>query len=215
MARLIPPGNENSCAFRNQVRNSVKEMNMKIMHLSALSAIAIALLSLSGAAQAGGLCSNATLKGPYGFSAQGEVLGLLDATGTLLPFATPSVLNDVAIVTFDGMGNFTRTDFGNMNGVPKGGQTAFNPNQTGTYTVNPDCTGTMQIKYTAGPVPSGVVLDLEMVVADDGTVVKAIIAKETVPAAGPTANGTTCSSNCQLGVQVSFEGKKVLVYGFR
>ncbi|ANB71685.1 hypothetical protein AYM40_06685 [Paraburkholderia phytofirmans OLGA172] len=102
-----------------------------------------------------------------------------------------------------------------MNGVPKGGQTAFNPNQSGSYAVNADCTGTMQITYTGGPVPAGVVLDLEMVVADDGTVVKAIIATETVPSAGPTADGTTCSSNCQLGVQVSFEGKKVLVYGFR
>ena len=54
---------------------------MKIKHLSILSATAVALLSLSGAAQAGGpggLCSNATLKGPFGFSAQGEVLGLLD-----------------------------------------------------------------------------------------------------------------------------------------
>jgi len=187
---------------------------MKIKHLSILSATAVVLVSLSGAAQAGGLCSNATLKGPYGFSAQGEVLGWLEGT-TLHPFTTPSILNDVAIVTFDGSGRFTRTDFGNMNGVPKGGQTAFNPNQSGTYKVNDDCTGTMQITYTAGPVPAGVVLDLEMVVADDGTVVKAIIATETVPSAGPTADGTTCSSNCQLGVQVSFEGKKVLVYGFR
>jgi hypothetical protein len=191
-------------------------MNMKIKHLSVLSATAIALLSLSGAAQAGGLCSDATLKGSYGFSAQGEVLGLLDpTTGKLHPFTTPSILNDVAIVTFDGAGHFARTDFGNMNGVPKGGQTVFNPNQSGTYTVNADCTGTMQIMYTGGPVPAGVVLDLEMVVADDGTPVKAIIATETVPSAGPTADGTTCSSNCQLGVQVNFEGKKVLIYGFR
>ncbi len=181
---------------------------MKIKHLSILSATAVALLSLSGAAQAGGLCSNATLKGPYGFSAQGEVLGLLDGT-TLHPFTTPSILNDVAIVTFDGGGHFARTDFGNMNGVPKGGQTAFNPNQSGSYKVNADCTGTMQITYTGGPVPAGVVLDLEMVVVDDGTLVKAIIAKETVPSAGPAADGTTCSSNCELGVQVNFEGKKV------
>ena len=191
---------------------------MKIKHLSVLSATAVALLSLSGAAQAAGLCSSATLKGPYGFSAQGEVLGLLEATTTgkvLHPFTTPSILNDVALVTFDGAGHFARTDFGNMNGVPKGGQTAFNPNQSGTYTVNADCTGTMQITYTGGPVPAGVVLDLQMVVADDGTVVKAIIATETVPSAGPAADGTTCSSNCELGVQVSFEGKKVLVYGFR
>jgi hypothetical protein len=40
---------------------------MKIKHLGILSAATVALLSLSGAAQAGGLCSNATLKGPFGF----------------------------------------------------------------------------------------------------------------------------------------------------
>jgi hypothetical protein len=45
---------------------------MKIRHSSILSVTAVALLSLSDAAQAGdhdghgGLCSNATLKGPFG-----------------------------------------------------------------------------------------------------------------------------------------------------
>lgn len=177
---------------------------------SVLSIMAVVLFSLGGAAHAGGLCSNATLRGPYGFSAHGEVLGLLDASNTLHPFATPAILDDVSIFTFDGRGNFARTDFGNIGGVPKGGQTAFNPNQNGTYTVNSDCTGSMQLVYS-----TGVVLGLEMVVADDGTLVKAIISTELVPTATPTIDGTTCPPNCTEGVQVSLEGKKVLVYGFR
>ena len=76
---------------------------MKIWHSSILSATAIALLALSGAAQAGGgggggghsnngLCSTATLKGPFGFIGHGEILGLLDSTNTLHPFATPLIL---------------------------------------------------------------------------------------------------------------------------
>ena len=89
---------------------------MKIKHLSILSATAVALLSLSGAAQAGdrgdrgdhgdhgGLCSNATLKGPYEFIGHGEILGLKAADGTLHPYAAPSILDDVALVTFDGSG---------------------------------------------------------------------------------------------------------------
>ncbi|MFM0125666.1 hypothetical protein P0D73_43670, partial [Paraburkholderia sp. RL18-101-BIB-B] len=113
-------------------------------HLSILSAIAAALLSLSAAAQAGdrgdhgdhgGLCSNATLKGPFEFIGHGEILGLKAADGTLHPYAAPSILDDVALVTFDGRGTFQRTDFGMIGGLPKGGQTTFNPNQMGTYTV--------------------------------------------------------------------------------
>jgi hypothetical protein len=149
-------------------------MTMKIKQLSILTATAVALLSLSGAAQAGGpggLCSNATLKGPYGFTGHGEILGLIGTDNMVHVFASPSILDDVALVTFDAMGNFLRTDFGVIGG-PKGGQTTFNPNQSGTYTVNSDCTGTMKIVYTAGgPVPAGVETDLNIVVAADGTLI--------------------------------------------
>jgi len=175
---------------------------MKSKHLTVLSA-AVAVLSLSGEVQAASMCSSETLKGAYAFSGQGEVLGLLEADG-LHPFATPSLLNDVAIVTFDGVGHFARTDFGNTNGAPRSSD--FNPDQSGAYTVNPDCTGTMTIKYT-----SGVELDLRTVVAADGTVVKALIATETVPGSAPAKDGTPCGTSCRLAVQVSFEGKKVFV----
>jgi hypothetical protein len=194
-------------------------MTMKIKHLSILSATTVALLSLSGAAQAGGpggFCSNATLKGPYGFSGHGEILGLIGADNMVHAFASPSILDDVALVTFDGMGNFLRTDFGVIGGLPKGGQTTFNPNQSGTYTVNSDCTGTMKIVYTAGgPVPAGVETDLNIVVAADGTLIESVVYRA-VTVSGQSADGVVkCPPNCEQGVQESFEGKKVLVYGFR
>jgi hypothetical protein len=59
------------------------------------------------------------------------------------------------------------------------------------------------------------VLGLEFVVDDDGSAVRAIISTETVPSAGPTPDNTTCPPSCAEGVQVSLEGKKVVVYGFR
>src|ERR1700710_2459512 len=131
-------------------------MTMKIKHLSILSVTAVALLSLSGAAQAGAVCSNATLKGPFGFIGHGEILGLIGADGKVHPYAATSILDDVALVTFDGIGHFSRTDFGVIGGLPKGGLTTFNPVQSGTYTVNPDCTGVMKIVYEAGgAVPAG------------------------------------------------------------
>ncbi|WP_069262220.1 hypothetical protein [Paraburkholderia nodosa] len=190
---------------------------MKIKHSSILSATAFALLSLSGVAQADGrLCSNATLRGAYGFHGHGEILGLLDSNNKLHPFASPSTLDDVAIVTFDGSGKFSRTDFGMINGLPKGGQTAFNPYQSGTYTVNSDCTGIMKQVYgSGGPVLAGVETDLQIVVSDDGTLIESVVYRAYSPASGPTADGTTCPPNCEQGVQEQFEGKKVLVYGFR
>ena len=192
---------------------------MKIKHLSILSATAVALLSLSGAAQAGGpggACSNATLKGAFGFIGHGEILGLIGADGKVHPYAAPSILDDVALVTFDGAGNFSRTDFGVIGGLPKGGQTTFNPNQTGAYTVNADCTGTMKVVYTAGGgVPAGVETDLNIVVAADGTLIESVVYRA-VTVSGTSADGVvTCPSYCEQGVQESFEGKKVLVYGFR
>ncbi|MFM0277069.1 hypothetical protein SAMN05444172_5173 [Burkholderia sp. GAS332] len=194
---------------------------MKIKHLSMLSATAVALLSLSGAAQAGGpggpggLCSNATLKGPYGFTGHGEILGLIGPDNLVHAFASPSILDDVALVTFDGAGHFSRTDFGLIGGLPKGGQTTFNPNQTGTYAVNADCTGTMQIVYTAGgPVPAGVEVDLQIVVADDGTLIESVASKG-ITASGATPDGITCPPYCEQAAQERFEGKKVVVYGFR
>jgi hypothetical protein len=211
-----------------------KEMMMKIKQSSMLSAAAVALLLFSGAAQADGpfgrdghdghdgrggsrgLCSNATLRGPYAFIGHGEILGLIGPDNKVHPYASTSILDDVALVTFDGTGGFTRTDFGVIAGLPKGGQPTFNPNQNGTYTVNSDCTGTMKIVYTAGgAVPAGVETDLNIVVATDGTLVESVVYRA-VTVSGESGDGMVkCPPNCEQGVQESFEGKKVLVYGFR
>ncbi|WP_243468946.1 hypothetical protein [Paraburkholderia sp. PGU19] len=187
-----------------------------------MSATAVALLLLSGAAQAGdhdshgGLCSNATLKGAFEFIGHGVILGLIGDDGKVHPYASPSILDDVALVTFDGAGTFQRTDFGMIGGLPKGGKTTFNPNQQGSYTVNPDCTGTMTVVYTAGgAVPAGVETDLNIVVASDGTLVESVVYRA-VTVSGSSGNGdVTCPKNCEQGVQEYFEGRKILVFGFR
>ncbi|MFM0015666.1 hypothetical protein PQR46_14660 [Paraburkholderia sediminicola] len=92
-------------------------MNSK--RISVLLATAMALLALSGAANAAERCSLATLNGAYGFSAQGHLIGLLDSAGGVYPFVTHQLLNDVALVTFDGSGHFTRIDTGTVGGAPK------------------------------------------------------------------------------------------------
>jgi hypothetical protein len=196
-------------------------MTVKTKHSTIASAAAVALLSLSSAAHAdgdhdGGHCSNATLRGAFGFIGHGTILGLIGDDGTVHPYATPSILDDVALVTFDGVGHFTRTDFGVIGGLPKGGHTTFNPYQMGAYTVHHDCTGSMKIIYTAGgAVPAGVETDLNIVVASDGTLIESVVYRA-VTVAGSSADGAIkCPPNCQQGVQESFEGKKVSVFGFR
>jgi hypothetical protein len=188
---------------------------MKITQMRTASVTAVVLLSLSGTVQAGGLCSNASLRGPYGFTGHGQILGLYGADNKVHDFAAPSTLVDVAMVTFDGAGHFSRTDFGMINGMPKGGQTAFNSDQSGTYSVNPDCTGTMSIVYSAGPVPAGTETDLQMVISDDATLIESVVYKAIATSGGPTPDGVVCPPYCEQGVEESFEGKKVLIYGFR
>ncbi|MDR5760956.1 hypothetical protein [Caballeronia sp. LZ035] len=188
---------------------------MNIRHAGIVSAMALALLSSSEIGQAHDRCSNASLHGPYSFIGHGVILGLKTADGVLHPYASPSILDDVALVTFDGNGSFQRTDFGVIGGLPKGGSTSFNPAQHGLYTVNDDCTGTMQIFYDAGgSVPAGVETDLNIVVAADGNLVESVVYKA-VTVSGTTLDKTTCPSNCEQGVQEYFEGRKVATSGFR
>jgi hypothetical protein len=101
-----------------------------------------------------GHCSNRTLFSEYGCSTQGVLLNIPG----LPPEAT---FVGVTTSTFDGKGNFTGTEHVVVNGSP------FNPGFTtnsGTYSVNPDCTGTAVLNTPNSPVP----LNLFFVIVDDG-----------------------------------------------
>jgi len=87
-------------------------------------------------------CSNATLKGAYGFY----------SSGTVLPNRTRRVT--VAREVYDGNGYFSNTFTVNDNGA------VSHNNGSGTYNVNPDCTGT--IFTTLGLLQ----LRLDFVIAD-------------------------------------------------
>jgi hypothetical protein len=98
---------------------------------------AIALPALSGTVRAGGpndhfVCSNATLRGDYAFS----VLTVVGAPGE------PNVV--VGLGTFDGKGGFSQIDYPGDSGLAD-----FRTGQTGTYDVNPNCTGFMTINLGA------------------------------------------------------------------
>ena len=99
----------------------------------------------SGAHGHGKGCSLATMKGQHGYSYSGTVIGMG-------PIAT------AGLISFDGVGNLAAEYVVSVNGnIIRG---AF----TGIYTVNPDCTGTVQLRL---PV-LGLELNGSFVIVNDG-----------------------------------------------
>ena len=76
-------------------------------------------------------CSDRTIAGDYGFVAEGV---LLPAPGVSLQFRSTGVAH------FDGKGNLTWVEHTIIDGVLQ--QPGFGTTATGTYSVDPDCTGT-------------------------------------------------------------------------
>jgi len=98
-------------------------------------------------------CSNRTLRGNFGSAIDGTIF---------LPSPAPSLLvRGVARQHFDGHGNLSQVDFVTLNGASASSD--WRPG-TGTYEVNADCTGTMEINFEDGS-PS---LHLRLIVVDGG-----------------------------------------------
>lgn len=106
---------------------SVLKLSMVATHImivfGLLAVGATAVAQSKNESNIGGRCSNRTLKGSYGELLNGTILGYG-------PFTV------VGVATFDGDGNWSRVETSNVNGQ------VFPETLTGTYTVNPDCSGT-------------------------------------------------------------------------
>lgn len=102
-------------------------------------------------------CSNRTLRGSYAFA----------INGTIIAGPNRLVLRALAMTEFDGSGNLTQVDFSTIDGVPTG--TDWRP-AVGSYEVDANCTGTMQIIPSVGPT-----LNLKLVVADHGRTVHNVV----------------------------------------
>jgi hypothetical protein len=88
-------------------------------------------------------CSNRTLFGDYGGLIEGTILGPNLALRTLI------------MAHFDGEGDLTDVDHVVLNGVPPAEE--WRPG-TGTYTINPDCTGSAVFNIGNAPIPVHFVL---------------------------------------------------------
>jgi hypothetical protein len=132
---------------------NLKERIMNCYTMAKTSTIAVAavlVLALSPSAKADDKgCTNATLKGTFAHTARGFVIA---------PPAIAGPLAGAGIDTFDGKGGVTTSATVSLNGniVPV--------IATGTYKVNPDCTGTYTNPGTT----------LFLVIADSGNEIHAI-----------------------------------------
>lgn len=131
--------------------------------LSTLALAASSILPTHAAA-----CSNSTIKGTYAFTIHGTIF---------LPNGSTLLIDGVAKETFDGKGNETQVDAVATNGILPPG---WRPG-SGTYSVNPDCTGTQTIVVEGLPD-----LHLQFIVAQSGNTIHQVVID---PGIATTAEG--------------------------
>jgi hypothetical protein len=112
-------------------------------------------------------CSNRTLRGSYAFNID----------GTILAGPNRLLLRGLAMTQFDGRGHLSQVDFTTINGAPTGTDWRSG---SGSYELNADCTGTMEIVQSDGS-PT---LRLRLVVADHGRTIHNIVEGSSTGATG-------------------------------
>jgi hypothetical protein len=132
--------------------------------LTTLAVLALALTAGPTARAANRECSNATLSGTYSDQDTGYIIGVG-------PFA------GVNLDSFDGKGHITISGMSSLNGDVSPGV------ETGTYTVNPDCTGTYTVEGGGLTIDAFFVIDqdgneLKIVITDPGNVIDCVARKQ-------------------------------------
>src|SRR5581483_12364845 len=156
-------------------------MNKQLLKISTLATPAMIICGLlaSGvpamAESEDGSCSNRTLSGDYGFTIEGVVFAI---PGVTLPPGTALPLRGVAMTNFDGKGNLTQVDHVLVGGAPPPKE--WTPG-SGTYTVNPNCTGTAVINIPGNPLSPA---KLHFVVVRQGREIHTVVEANAVSSVG-------------------------------
>ena len=164
----------------------------------------LTLLTLCGTASAweNHGCTDATLYGDYAFTVSGEIF---------LPTGASILRQGVALTQFDGAGHLTQLDMvlSSPNatvvpGAPVDSGTGFHDQETGTYTVYADCTGTFSVQFppnvsSAGTVP-GAKLTTLFVLSNHGLNIETIVTSITPPGAPGPVPALIHSEGRKLGL---------------
>jgi len=143
--------------------------NAKRFTMALLTAVALWVAPASKATDKG--CNAASLNGGFADKDTGFIVPAANAAP--LPFA------GINAITFDGNGNITGTGFGNVggSGTPQ--------TETGTYTVNPDCTGTYTVTINPGAitvhayfVPDDSLNELQIIITDPGNIITCVARRQ-------------------------------------
>jgi hypothetical protein len=130
--------------------------------------LALALIVSSPLISQASACSDSTLRGSYAFTIHGSII---------LPDGSTLLVDGLAKQTFDGTGNFTQVDAVAVGGnLPPG----WRPG-SGTYSVNPDCTGNQTIVIPGNPD-----VHLQLIVAQSGNTIHQVVID---PGVAATAEG--------------------------
>lgn len=156
--------------MRNSWLSRILSITTHIVVVCGLLAFSVSALAQSGNGDSSnGRCSNRTLKGDYGFTLEGTILG-------------PNIpLRGLVMQHYDGNGNITQVDHVVDGGVPPTQEWAPG---TGTYTVNPDCTGAGVINSSSGHGP----LPIHFVVVNNGKQIFQVVDGNAVSTVGIKVN---------------------------
>jgi hypothetical protein len=148
----------------NQRKGETMKLSNTAYAITIVALVAIALTAAPAAKAADKGCSDATLRGTFSDQDTGTIVGLG-------PFA------GVNVDTFNGKGKITISGVSSVNGSISAGL------ETGTYQVNPDCTGTYTVTGGGITIDAFFVIDqdgneLQIVITDPGNVINCVARKQ-------------------------------------
>lgn len=159
---------------------------MKFFTFKAVTTLAfLGMLSVGPVmAQGDRSCSNATLQGDYAFTISGQIF---------IPNGPTVQREGIAMTHFDGNGGLTQVDFvlSSPNAAPPPGMaptdsTGFHTDETGTYLVHPDCTGTFTVNFppfttSAGGSVPGAIISVQFVLSNNGRAIHTVVSSLILP----------------------------------
>jgi hypothetical protein len=164
------------------------------------------LLSLSAgpifAQELPATCSNTMLHGNYAFTISGQIIP---------PGQTAFVAQQgVAMTNYDGNGKLRQVDYVMTNGVPAINMgtvvngDGFREDEDGTYTVNPDCTGSLTINMYTKMGTKAAIIQVKFVLAKSSREIREVVQSITAfppgaPAAGVNVPAIILANGKKLG----------------